>query len=201
MNASPASPREVDSRDDRADPELEQLLLEDAVRRQAWRITAIVAGSLVVLVGLVWVLGGFQAAGQRVGRAYASGETVELQRWQITVGEAWIEETYNGIQLVVSLDVLLTDEASEHLDAGLVTIQTEDGTVLEDARVRREARTGSFGPDIPEAGQLTVDVPEAPQRVRVVIRDETTSESLLSRSSSWTLGDVVGHVNLPVRPL
>ncbi len=173
-----------------------------ALDRELARPLLIVLAVGLVVVGLIWVTGGFRPA-QAVGRPTAPGEAVDLERWTITVQSceyvdrdvAGEYETDSAARVVVRI-VNRTDRTIQIPSDGILTARLGADNLPEPRWSPGQTRSElNFDPDVavigaydfalsegaditgdPATQELTLDIHRERDRANFVLTDNWVAE-------------------------
>lgn len=187
------------------EPPVAQPRQPSGLRRQA-TIWLVVLLSVALLLGLVWLLGGFdRRATPYMGTRLALGETAETRFWDYAVHSAQVDEYGAAIDLAITV-TNKQDTSEMQLTYSSVMIRLPDAEVMTTHFCATGDRS-QFGPDIPtealcefsyESNEIS-QPPEAPFRVEVIVLDQVIHEELLTEPRPRA-NNAVAHFELEVMP-
>ena len=173
---------------------------------RAWLVPAAV---LVLAVVLLQLSGGLATVAGAQGREAAAGEELTLARWVLVVHSAELvdgneyEPESEPPRLRVHLRATFEGERTAYgLGTSLVTVRGPAGTPPpEDSPLTDGERDGNLDPGVAQELVLDFRWPDAPAQapdtVRVLIRDEEEKESYLSAPAWGARAAPSLHVDLP----
>lgn len=146
-------------------------------------------GAVVLVVALVWALGGFdRRASPYMGTRTATGELIETRFWDFRIHRAVVEADRRSIDL----DVTVTNKTKDgtwEITQGALLIRLGEGIVLSSNYCTLDVGN-SFGPLIPTEATCefeyeyneVADPPEGDFTTTVIVVDQIMGESLLTES-------------------
>lgn len=153
-------------------------------------------GVLLLVIGLTWALGGFRPA-EAVGRPTPAGQSIDLQRWTISVEScAYVDRSLSGYEIDPAARVTVrmrnrTDQTIQVPADGLFTARLGTRELAEAQPAPGQQRSAlNFDPDVtvvqsydfalptkvPAATELTVLVHRERNRANLVFSDNWWAE-------------------------